>query len=497
MLLWAIVGAGFPGVALCDGGVRNEISGLLEYRSTNGVLYATLEAKPQTVLFSNSGLGVNTSVNGLTYNGEYAGPVLRVHPGDVMHITLINHLSEPTNLHFHGLHTTPQGHGDNVHIKVYPGQSFEYVIPIPSTQPPGLYWYHAHLHGMSEEQVMGGLSGALVIEGFQEQFPELANVSEHIFILKDHVFEHSRDPVIHDILHDRVESANGQLFSEITMQPGETQLWRFTNQSANLYFHIALKGHTFRIIGNDGVSATRETIVKTLDIMPAGRMEVLVTAGEPGEYSFVAERSPIGTSGAYTLDRVIGKLTVAGEKDTPVADLVQFPEKENLLRRKVDKYRVITFSENVPKNAYYVNDRLYDEDRMDIRVPLGNVEEWSIRNDSNDLHVFHIHQVHFQVVEINGVPQLFNGYADNVYVPERGAVRIRMAFTDPRILGRFVYHCHVLQHEDAGMMANIEVYDKQESQFGRLWKNMGYCCTGQFSVDCIWSNLALLAKEFL
>jgi FtsP/CotA-like multicopper oxidase with cupredoxin domain len=384
-----------------------------------------------------------------------------------------------------------------VHIKVYPGQSFEYVIPIPSTQPPGLYWYHAHLHGLSEEQVMGGLSGALVVEGFQEQFPGLANVKEHIFVLKDYVFEHSHDPVIHDILHDRVESVNGRFYTETTMRPGETQLWRFTNQSADLYFHIALKGHVFRIIGDDGVSANRETVVKTLDIKPAGRLEVLVTAGEPGEYDLVAEKSLMGTSGASTFNRVIGKLTVAGEKDTPVAEMAQFPERENLLRRSVDKYRVITFSEDVDKNEYYMNDKLYDEDRIDIRVPLGNTEEWVIRNRSNDMHVFHIHQVHFQVVEINGVPQLFNGYVDNVYVPEQGSVRIRIAFTDPRIVGRFVYHCHVLQHEDAGMMANIEVYDRQASQFDRLWKSMGYCCTGQFSAGCIWSNLTLLAKGYL
>jgi suppressor of ftsI len=94
-----------------------------------------------------------------------------------------------------------------------------------------------------------------------------------------------------------------------------------------------------------------------------------------------------------------------------------------------------------------------------VRVPLGNIEEWTIRNDSDDLHVFHIHQIGFQVVEVNGKPVPFTGYVDNVLVPERGEVKLLMPFTSRLILGRFMFHCHVLRHEDNGMMANIEVYD--------------------------------------
>ncbi len=92
-------------------------------------------------------------------------------------------------------------------------------------------------------------------------------------------------------------------------------------------------------------------------------------------------------------------------------------------------------------------------------MPLGSIEEWTIRNASEELHVFHIHQLPFQVVSLNGKPLPFQGLQDTIDVPIHGEVKIRMAFTDPVIVGRFMYHCHILEHEDKGMMAQIEVYD--------------------------------------
>ena len=119
---------------------------------------------------------------------------------------------------------------------------------------------------------------------------------------------------------------------------------------------------------------------------------------------------------------------------------------------------------------------------MDVRVPLGNIEEWTIRNDSDDMHIFHIHQIGFQVVEINGKPVPFTGYVDTVLVPERGQVKLRMPFTDRVILGRFVFHCHVLRHEDLGMMANIEVYDpvrpSLSARLGLLYRHVVWWWNG-------------------
>jgi FtsP/CotA-like multicopper oxidase with cupredoxin domain len=131
----------------------------------------------------------------------------------------------------------------------------------------------------------------------------------------------------------------------------------------------------------------------------------------------------------------------------PVADL----------RRRITGRRTIVFSETADGDTLFVDGRTFDPSRTDTRVTLGAIEEWTIRNESGELHDFHIHQTHFQVTEVNGVRQRFDGYQDIVNVPVHGAVKVIIPFTDPVIVGRFVYHCHLLSHEDKGMMATIEV----------------------------------------
>lgn len=440
--------AAHAGVEAGDAPLRD----LTEYKSVNGVLTATLEAAERPVH-----LGPIT-MNGEVYNGDYAGPVLRAHPGDIMRVTLVNHLAEETNLHFHGMHSSPLGNGDNMHIAVQPGQSFGYEIDIPQNQPPGLYWFHAHIHGKAERQISAGLSGTVVIEGLKKQVPQLAGLQEKIFVLKDYQFGDSDDPFA-KALHKIVRTVNGQLRSGLTMRPGETQLWRFTNQSANLINTISLKGHKLRVIATDGVLANRETSVDSIDILPAGRIEALVDAGEPGTYDLVSEHTMTGTGEYLDTERVLGHLTVEGEPVAALAPLAAFPAKTDLRTRKIDERRSFTFTQLNDDKTFLLNGRKYDHARMDTRVPLGNVEEWTVRNDTDDMHVFHIHQIHFQVAEINGKTQPFEGLVDDVRIPERGEVKLILPFTEPQIVGSFMYHCHVLKHEDGGMMANIEVYD--------------------------------------
>lgn len=424
--------------------------------STNGVLDATLEAAPRPL-----SLG-GVPVDGLLYNGAYPGPTLRVRPGDLLRITLVNHLHEPTNLHFHGIQTSPLGDSDNVHIVVAPGDSFHYAVRIPPDQPPGLYWYHAHLHGLSERQVTGGLSGALVVEGIRDRLPVPPAIAQRLFVLKDIEFDDSDDPVIDGELHELLQTINGHTHVQLTMRPGETQLWRFTNQSANLYFHLKLTGHRFRVVAEDGVVVREPKLVDTLDIGPAARAEAVVDAGAAGDYEIISEKVLTGSA----LFRVLGVLHVAGPPVAAVAERAPAWRLEDLRNRPITARRTIVFSQDDATQTYRINGHMYQHDRIDTRVPFGSTEEWTIRNDSDDMHVFHIHQLAFQVVAINGVPRPFNGYLDVVRVPERGSVTLILPFTRPETIGRFVYHCHVLKHEDKGMMAEIEVYDPAASRVG-------------------------------
>lgn len=424
-----------------------------EIKSTNGVLTATLEAKEQKIRLN------DVMVDGTVYNGEYAGPVLRVHPGDTMKIKLINHASRPMNIHYHGLETSPLDNHDNIHVSVKPGETFDYEVYIPEFQPPGLYWYHDHTHGISQRNVMEGLSGLLIVEGFAEQFPKLAGIKEQLLVLKDYEFYDSKDPVIGGYYHNNIQSINGQTFSKITMRPGETQLWRLSNQSSNLYFHLSMKDHKFRIIGVDGRSTLKETETDVLNIPPAVRMEVLVDGGNPGIYDLVSEKILTGSDDKRSLNRVLGRVEVSGEPGHTVSMINGFPDDKDLRKAKINESRTITFSQLNDDKNYFVNGRRFDAKRIDMRIPLGNTEEWTIKNDSDDMHVFHIHQVSFQITEYDGKPKDFDGYVDNVRVPERSSVKIIIPFTNPLIVGSFVVHCHVLKHEDNGMMSHIEVYD--------------------------------------
>jgi suppressor of ftsI len=447
-----------------------------EIFSHDGVLSGTLLAAEGKVQIG------HLELDGATYNGVYAGPVLHVHPGDLMHLMLVNHLSQPTNLHFHGIETSPLGNSDNAHLAIQSGRSFDYEVRIPLTQPPGLYWYHAHLHGIAEHQIMSGLSGTIVVEP-----PAPISITQRLFILKDMVFDDDTgNAEIDNTMQGIVQSVNGQLTTNEAMRPGETQLWRFTNQSANRALHITLNGHRFRIVAEDGEATINERSVSVLDISPSARVDVLVDAGEVGQYALVAKGIMTGTGPEQTPDREIGFLDVAGDElPLPTTTATTAPPPD-LRAAQIDAKREVVFSETTTTKAsaqrFFVNGKVFDEDRIDIRVPLGNIEEWTIRNDSDDMHIFHIHQIGFQVVEINGKSVPFNGYVDTVLVPERGRVKLRMPFTDRVILGRFVFHCHVLRHEDLGMMANIEVYDpvrpSLSARLGLLYRHVVWWWNG-------------------
>ena len=446
---------------------------LQEVTSQQGILNVTLEARPQKV-----DLG-GVSFDGLTFNGDYAGPLLRVHPGDIMHIHLINHLPEKTNLHFHGFHASPLGQGDNIFAVAEPEGTLDYIVKISPHQPAGFFWYHTHIHGLTEQQVNRGLSGGLLVDGFADQIPALGHVDEKILVLKQYAVEKSPDPAIKN-LHNLVQTVNGQLLSSMTMRKGETQLWHIANHGADLTFHLSLQGHKFRIVGRDGVSSNKETVVDRLDIGPANRLEVLVDAGDTaGSFDLVSEGAPVGVGAARQDNRVLGSVVVGNDAAVaPVATIQSFPAKLDLRQAEIKARRTYVFSQHIAvkdgeEDQYLINNQLFDHNRIDTRVPLGNVEEWTIKNDSDDMHVFHIHQIHFQVVEINGQKQDFDGYMDTVRIPERGEVKIIVPFNDPISVGKFVYHCHVLLHEDKGMMGIIEVYDpKKENVLANLWRSV-------------------------
>jgi suppressor of ftsI len=431
----------------------------VEYRSQNGRLDVTLEARDSPVMLG------KFQIEGATYDGVYGGPVLRVKPGDVLHLRLVNHLKQATNMHFHGMEVSPQGHGDNAMHMVGPGQTWDYVLDIPKSHPPGVYWFHTHAHEFAERQVMGGLSGTLIVEGFQDEVPATKPLKERLFALKEFAPDAKGNlDVVPKPFNFVIKTINGQLMPRIDIRPGETQLWRFSDQTANTYFRLSLQGHRFTVIGRDGHPVAHPETVREVMMGPSQRMDVLVTAQAAGSYKLVAEKTATGPAGdmfaAQNMALMVARPDPAQGPPPPLAPLTVVREAQKPIPGDhIDAKRLVSFSEDPVTGLFFINHVTFDHTRVDVKVPLGNIEEWTIRNASDELHTFHIHQVAFQVIEENGRPVPFDGLQDTVNVPIHGEVKVRIAFTDPAIVGRFMFHCHILEHEDKGMMQQIEVYD--------------------------------------
>lgn len=434
-----------------------------QYRSENGVLAVTIVAQPTRVTIG------GTTIDGATYNGDYGGPVLRLHPGDTLRMHLVNHLPQITNVHFHGLAISPEGHGDNSMRMVGPGESWDYVFTIPKDHPPGVYWYHTHGHDFAERQVMGGLSGTLVIEGFQDQVPATKPLVELLMALKE--FSPGGGGRLNNVpkpAHGTVRTINGQLDPVIAMQPGETQLWRMSGQTADGYFRLRAKGVKLVLLGRDARPLVKPEPTDEVLIGPSERVDVLATAGSTGRYSLMQEKTDTGPLGDLFPAQEMATIAVAPDPTRPPPAplgplVVDAPNQRPVPADHIDAHRLVVFSEDPTTGLFFINHQTFDPKRTDVRVPLGSIEEWTVRNASQELHVFHIHQLAFQVVSINGRPVPFTGLQDTIDVPIHGEVKLRMAFTDPRIVGRFMFHCHILEHEDKGMMATIEVYDPKKA----------------------------------
>jgi len=417
--------------------------------SSGGVLKVSLTPKLSTVSVAGRPATLKA------YNGLYIPPTLRVRPGDTIRLRLTNALAEPTNLHTHGLTVSPRGNSDNVFLRVGPGQTQDYEFQIPANHPRGLFWYHPHPHEFSDEQTRNGMAGAIIVEGLLDSFPTLRHLPERLLLLKGLQLENGRVVITH-IGEHVIRTINGVASPVIVLRPDETELWRIGNLSSDLYFLLTLDGHRFQLVARDGNRRARITTADTVRLSPGARAEVLVSAGAPGVYLLRTGNVDTGPEGNQYPGTVMATVRVEGPPATPVVLPPALLPVEDL-RGKVTNRRTIVLSESKDGNTMFIDGKSFDPNRTDIRVKLGAIEEWTIRNVADELHTFHIHQGPFQLTQINGVPQPADDHRDIVDVPIRGEVKVIIPFTNPLIVGRFVFHCHILSHEDKGMMATIEV----------------------------------------
>ncbi len=406
--------------------------------SEAGYLAITLQAQPDA----------DRGAGRLAYEQSLPGPTVRVSPGDRLRIALVNELDDgTTNLHVHGMHVSPRDNGDNVFIHVENGQTFGYAYDIPLDHPPGLYWYHPHAHGQSSQQVSAGLGGAIVVAGGLDDLPEIAGVRERLLILQG--------PFL-DAGGQTQYLVNGQINPKIDIQPGETQRWRILNASANGFFNLQLARHQLHQIATDGNPLPAVMTVETLLLGPSERTEFLIQGGAAGIYQLRSIAWAEDIPSQAQPEFLVATLISSGSPVQPVTLPTTLIDREDFSVSAIDGQRTIVFQENSAPPTFAIDGKAFVEDRIDQTVRLGTLEEWVIRNDSPEWHPFHIHVNDFQVMSINGqtVPR---SYQDTTPIPPRGEIVIRTRFTD--FTGKFVYHCHILGHEDAGMMGVVEVVE--------------------------------------
>lgn len=431
-----------------------------EISSHDGVLAATLTVEPAELTVA----GERVRFEAL-YDGLYMPPVLRVQPGDVVRLEIANDGPMSTNVHYHGLAVSPLGAGDNVFIDIPSMTAFRYDMPIPADHPSGLFWYHPHFHPEVNHQIAGGLSGGLIVGDILAPFPQLADIPERILLLKDLKTKHGAPEPDPDPTGPTRRTVNGLYQPRITMRPGQLEFWRIGNIGANIYYQLKLDGVRFYVIAQDGNLQNQALETETLLLPPGKRLEVLVYGPAGGGVRTLrAERYDTGPDGDHYPAQRLASVASRGEAVAPIPIPSSFPVVPDLRDHAIDRQRTIVFADDPDGNGFTINGKAYDHHCVDTVVELGAVEEWTIENTSQESHVFHIHQLDFQVTAVNGVPQPFVGYQDTVNLPPASAagpsvVTAIVPFDNPVIVGEFVYHCHIVQHADQGMMANIQVVD--------------------------------------
>ena len=460
-------------------------------RSTGGRLQVRLEAAEGPVRVA----GRNGSV--LSYNGGLPGPTLHVQPGDTLHVRLVNRLSAPTNLHVHGLHVSPRGNGDNAFVAVEPGQSFDYDYPLPEDHPPGVYWYHPHHHGTAAEQVFGGLYGAIIVGDPRTPGPG----SSAVPVTRERVL------VVSDISLDgagRVTSAatmdqmlgrqgdlvlvNGQARPVFAARPGERERWRIVNACVARYLRLRLDGQQMQLLGIDSGRFPAPRDVQEFVLATGNRADLLVTtapgasrlrampydrgavmgmmgSGGSGEVGGMPGMGGMGNAAPDTGDingTILATLRVAGSTATALPRVPAQPEPRDLRGAAIAGRRELTLAMGMGMGGgmggggmrFSIDGKAFDPGRVDQAVRVGSVEEWTITNTSPMDHPLHLHVWPMQLIERDGRPLDAPTWRDVVNVPARSNVKVRVAFDT--FGGRTVYHCHILDHEDRGMMGVIE-----------------------------------------
>lgn len=396
------------------------------------------------------------------YNGSLPGPLIEVREGDWVEIRFTNRLQQPSTLHWHGL-PVPADQDGNPHDPVPPGARRTYRFRLPAGSA-GTYWYHPHPHGHTAEQVFRGLAGALIVRANDDPLRDLPE--RHLLISDLRLSADGSIPG--NDANDWMNGREGQFVlingqHQPRLQVGGSERWRLWNACSARYLRLRLDGLRFSLVGSDGGLLEQPVEREEILLAPAERVELVIQPGsQTRQLALSAEpydRHKMGRVPAEQRLLLAEVELAAGAPARLPARLRPLPE----LGAASARQRVV-FSETMQMRdgqhsmEFLVNGRTFDMQRIDLRSQAGTVELWEVYNDSHMDHPFHLHGVQFQVVEheLGGVrqPPAYRAWKDTVNLRPRETVRLKLAMPDA---GLRLLHCHILEHENQGMMATLLV----------------------------------------
>jgi FtsP/CotA-like multicopper oxidase with cupredoxin domain len=484
----------------------------------------------------------------------FENPTLHVKPGDHLIITVTNNTPaqanmpplltfppypicgnpQPThssiNIHYHGTNTSPQCFQDNViRTVINSGDTFRYDVTIPLDAPPGLFWYHPHIHMLAEPQTQSGATGAIIVEGIEGQQPAVIGLKQRVFVVRDQLVppgnpspcppqgtvapcDDSNNPTF-DLTLNFIpissppnQTSNTFVPAIVRMKAGTKEFWRVSNSTADtiLDLQYVFDGapQTMQLVAVDGVTLNSQDStgpgsviqVKHFTLPEASRVEFIVSAPPSSARLAQLITQRVITHSIYNIPpRPLATVQLSAENDqgnnednagNSVATSTTGKRFRGLASAPIAVKRTVFFDENVnvtpPQFFMAVEgkpEHLFNPNAPpDIVATQGTVEEWTVENRTLETHEFHIHQIHFLVesqnnFQSNGSQPIaaINGqYLDTVQVPfwilgqPFPSVTLRMDFRGSDI-GVFVFHCHILSHEDLGMMNLIQVIPRDQS----------------------------------
>jgi FtsP/CotA-like multicopper oxidase with cupredoxin domain len=429
--------------------------------SVPGVVEVELTAAPARLRLLPGGPLVSV----YAYNGTVPGPTLDVHEGDSVIVHFHNHLPDTTTVHWHGLHLPVAADGSPLD-PIAPGRSYDYVFRVPAGYA-GIYWYHPHPDKHTTFQVAMGLFGAVIIRSAHDPLAA-RGIPEKLLILSDNRFDSTGAIAFPDPRSIQAEIdlengregnvlfVNGQVMPTIPIRRGEVQRWRVVNASAARVYRLSLAGQPLIHVGSDGGLFEHPRDEREILLANSGRVEVLVRGmGAPGSEA-VLEDLPYDRYMPQTRpedwDSTRTLLTVRETSAPPVQPVVipsELRPVPPIDTTHVAVRRLIVMSQGL------INGKRMDLHRVDLRGRLGTTEIWEVQNVVGMDHPFHLHGFHFQVLDRDGVSEPYRSWKDLVNVPKHSEVRIVVHFAD--FPGKWMYHCHILDHEDEGMMGILQL----------------------------------------